>query len=422
MSVSSILRGRGVWAYVAWWAVAAATVPSAGAAEPSSAADDRLDAQFYLGDNPDVAADRVWSKDPLGHYQKYGRHEGRRPNAKAARPPYRDGRPSAALRLAARDHGIVLRYGDGPERCDHLGAREAIVFQSGDTYYLHYDGAGPRGWLACLATSRDLVHWTKKGPILDFGKPGEPDSACACSPWVYFDGHLWHMFYVATPLATPPPDCVPAVPYLTCKATSRAPGGPWIKQKDLVPFRPKPGTYYADTANSGFVLKHGDEYLMFFSAAAFTAESPPVLKRTLGIARTKDLNGPWQVDPRPAVPPDEQIENSSLYFEPACQTWFLFTNHIGIDSRGEYTDGIWVYWSKDVNRWDPRCKAVVLDDRNCSWSKDCIGMPTVIAAGRRLALLYDGPGAKSVSHMRRNIGLAWLDLPLVPPKVSETEG
>ena len=65
---------------------------------------------------------------------------------------------------------------------------------------------------------------------------------------------------------------------------------------------------------------------------------------------------------------------------------------------------------------------VVLDDRNCSWSKDCIGMPTVIAAGRRLALLYDGPGAKSVSHMRRNIGLAWLDLPLVPPKVSETEG
>ena len=292
---------------------------------------------------------------------------------------------------------------------------KAIVFQSGGTYYLHYDGAGPRGWLACLATSKDLVHWAKKGPILDFGKPGEPDSACACSPWVYFDGTLWHMFYVATPFATPPPERIPAVPYLTCKATSRSPGGPWIKQKDLVPFRPKPGTFYSDTANSGYVVKHGDEYLMFFHAAAFTGDAARVLKRTLGIARTKNLDGLWQVDPRPVVPPEEQIENSSLYFEPANQTWFLFTNHIGIDNRGEYTDGIWVYWSKDLNRWDPQSKAVVLDGRNCSWSKDCIGMPTVIPAGRRLALLYDAPGGKSVSHVRRSIGLAWLDLPLAPP-------
>ncbi len=93
--------------------------------------------------------------------------------------PYTDGRPGATLRIDARDQGVVLRYGDGPEDCDKLGAREAIVFQSGGKYYLHYDGAGPRGWRACLAESDDLVHWTKKGPILDFGAPGEPDSACA---------------------------------------------------------------------------------------------------------------------------------------------------------------------------------------------------------------------------------------------------
>jgi hypothetical protein len=28
---------------------------------------------------------------------------------------------------------------------------------------MHYDGAGPKGWLACLATSTDLAHWAKKG-------------------------------------------------------------------------------------------------------------------------------------------------------------------------------------------------------------------------------------------------------------------
>jgi hypothetical protein len=30
-------------------------------------------------------------------------------------------------------------------------------------------------------------------------------------------------------------------------------------------------------------------------------------------------------------------------------------------------------------------------------------------------VLYDAPGDHSVSHMHRDIGLAWLDLPLVPP-------
>jgi hypothetical protein len=30
-------------------------------------------------------------------------------------------------------------------------------------------------------------------------------------------------------------------------------------------------------------------------------------------------------------------------------------------------------------------------------------------------LFYDAPGGDSMSHMGRDIGLAWLDLPLTPP-------
>ncbi len=401
----------GILLLLAKWPGAPAAVAWADGQSAANAGDESFDAAFYLRDNPDVAADKVWSKDPLGHYRKYGRYEGRRPSAGAAKAPYRDGRPAARLRIDARDQGPVLRYGDGPAQCDYLVAREAIVFESGGTYYLHYDGAGPKGWLACLATSTDLVHWTKKGPILDFGKPGRRDSATATSPWVYFDGEQWHMFYVGSRNMTPPPECIPATPYATCKAKSGSPAGPWIKQK-VVPFEPKPGSYYADTASPGYVVKNGQEYLMFFSAAVAL---PPMFKRTLALARTKDLDGPWQVDSQPIVPLDEQIENSSLYFEPSNRTWFLFTNHIGIDVRGEFTDAVWVYWSKDLDRWDLRQKAVVVNYRNCSWSTDCIGMPAVIRVKDRLALLYDAPGGKSVSHMRRSIGLAWLELPLVPP-------
>jgi predicted GH43/DUF377 family glycosyl hydrolase len=102
---------------------------------------------------------------------------------------------------------------------------------------------------------------------------------------------------------------------------------------------------------------------MFYSAAT----AVPKFRRTLALARTRDLDGPWQVAPEPLLPLDEQIENSSLYYEQANGTWFLFTNHIGVDEKGlEFTDAIWVYWSRDLEKWEAGNKAVVLDGRNCS--------------------------------------------------------
>jgi len=48
--------------------------------------------------------------------------------------------------MDAKDHGIVLRYGDGPEKCDILGARDVWVFEADGTYYmrlaLFYDAPG----------------------------------------------------------------------------------------------------------------------------------------------------------------------------------------------------------------------------------------------------------------------------------------
>jgi len=325
---------------------------------------------------------------------------------------YPDGRPSATLRMEAKDQGVVLKHGDGPGLCDILGAREALIFEEKGVYHLFYDGAGPKGWLACLAISKDLKTWEKKGPILDFGKPGESDSAAACSPWVYFDGKEWHMFYLGTPNTSGAPDLIPAFPYLTLKARSRSLAGPWIKQPEVVPFTCQPKTYYDVTASPGHIVKQGNGYLMFFSAAGNDQRGT---HRTISIARTKDLNGPWTIDPQPIVPPEEQIENSSLYFEKSNKTWFLFTNHIGLDG-GQYTDAVWVYWSKDLNKWDAKNKAVVLDGKNCTWSKKCIGMPSVVKMGNRLAVFYDAPGGNSTSHMKRDIGLAWLELPLSPPK------
>jgi hypothetical protein len=333
-----------------------------------------------------------------------------------AQPPYEDGRPQATLRLGAEDYGVVLRHGDGPRECDRYGARDVWVYGADGICYMNYDAAGPTGWLCSLATSTDLIHWRKRGPVLDLGKPGSEDSRSASYGVTYLDGREWHMFYLGTPNTTPPPDRVPYFPYLTMKAKSRFPMGPWIKQPEVVPFRPKPGTYYSTTASPGQVVKERGVFLQFFSGSVLEGGEAKRIKRTIGIARTKDLNGTWTIDPEPIVPLEEQIENSSLYYEEVNKTWYLFTDHVGIKNGLEYTDAVWVYWTKDLNKWDPTRKAIVLDSRNCKWSPYVVGLPSVIKVGNRLAVFYDGLAGGQISHMGRDVGLAFLPLPLRPPR------
>ena len=324
---------------------------------------------------------------------------------------YLDGRPVATLRYDAVDQGIVLRPGGCPNNCDKYGARDVWVFQHEGRFYMHYDAAGADGWLTALAVSHDLEHWKKRGTVLALGPPGSQDSASASYGTTFFDGDQWYMFYLGTPHATAFPDRIPSFPYLTLEARSSWPTGPWTKLLSVTPFKPKPGTYYSATASPGQIIRSGGHYLQFFSAST----DKPIL-RTLSIARSSNLTGHWAVDASPIFPPTEQVENSSLYFEKANSTWFLFTNHVGIDNDGEYTDAIWVYWTKDLNHWDLSKKAIVLDGTNSKWSRRCIGLPSVLPYKNRLAIFYDAPGGNSISHMGRSVGLAWLKLPLSPPE------
>lgn len=328
----------------------------------------------------------------------------------AQKNKYIDGRPSATYRVLCVDEGIVLRHDNRSDSCDTYGAREAIVNKIGDTYYLFYDGAGKTGWLACLAESNDLKNWVKKGVILDLGDSTKNDHKSASSPWVIKEKDEWHMFYLGTPNTSPAPNRIPSFPYMTLKAKSKSLEGPWIKQYNVMPFLVTKNSFYSATASPGFIVKFKDQFLQFFSGS--TQENGKT-KRTLGLARTKDLNGSWEIDDKPLFPLEEQVENSSLFFDETYKTWYLFTNHIGINEKGtEYTDAIWMYWSKDIYRWDIKNKAIVLDSLNCTWAKGAIGMPSVIKVGEKLALLYDGCKGNSISHMHRDIGLAWINLPI----------
>jgi predicted GH43/DUF377 family glycosyl hydrolase len=336
---------------------------------------------------------------------------------------YEDDRPAARYRLNAHDRGVVLRHGANGARWDVNGARDVWVFSSGDTVFLHYDAESSEGWLSSLATSKDLVTFTKKGPLLKLGPPGALDSASASYGTTYFDGSTWRMFYLGTQTTSPAPAKVPMGPYFTLRAKSKSPGGPWMKQGGVV-LEPKDGTYYNISTSPGFIVKKGDEYLQFFSAGMRKKFG---VARTIGIARTRNLDGPWVIDQQPIVPSAEQIENTSLYFQKSTQTWFLFTNHIALYNHQEYADAIWVYWSQDLEHWNPDNKAIVLDGSSSSWSKTVIGLPSVLPMNGRLAIFYDGlePAAERLGaaaehtdaykHMLRDIGMAWLDLPIRLP-------
>jgi predicted GH43/DUF377 family glycosyl hydrolase len=331
-------------------------------------------------------------------------------NTDAQSAPYLDGRPMASLRLLVKDAGVVLKHGDGMDSCDVYGAREAIVNKWDNTFYLFYDGAGKDGWKACLAKSKDLKNWIKLGPVLKLGDSTKNDFKSASAPWIIRHKGTWHMFYLGTPHTSPAPDRIPSFPYLTMKAKARSIEGPWIKQYEVKPFNIKKHSFYPITASPGFVVQYHGEFLQFFSASM---EDGKAVKRTLGIARTKNLNGPWEINDRPVFPASEQVENSSLYYDQKFTTWYLFTNHIGITKDTvEYTDAIWVYWTKDIYHWNKNNKAVVLDSSNCSWAKGAIGMPSVITIGDKLAMLYDAAAGNSISHMKRDIGMAWIPLPL----------
>jgi predicted GH43/DUF377 family glycosyl hydrolase len=398
-----------------------------------------VDEAWYLKTYPDVAqAIREGrSTSAYDHFVKFGYREGRmalqgqlhdqqsRSSILPIPPdlikPATDGRAVATQRLSnVTDFGIIIRHSRNPGDPDFMGARDVWVFKYGDTYYMHYDGAGPKGWLSNLATSKDLFNWEKNGPILDFGPPGSPDSASASYGTVFFEDSVWYLFYLGTPSTSPAPQLIPQPPYYTMTARASSPVGPWTKttKQEALPLKLKDGSYYQDEVSPGHIVKNGAEYLMFFSGAKHIGDN---WKRTVGIARTQDLRGEWSIDAEPAFPMDEQIENSSLFYQSSTKTWFLFTNHLGLDEEGrEEANAVWVYWSKDLNNWNPKNKAVVLDTSNVTWTKGAIGLPSILQVGDRLAVFYDGSAPLSFPYpgernMDRDIGLAFISLPILVP-------
>lgn len=343
------------------------------------------------------------------------------------------------------DLGIVLSPdapGGSMYAWDGGGMREAVLMEENGWHYLSYDGAMPGAanhsyWNACLARSRDYLHWEKLGPRLCTSALKFPDGTpethkdlrSASSPWSFFDGKKWHFYYVGADHCSP--EGIPAFAYSTMYAWADSLEGEWHQRSHepgkgthlCLPLG-KPGEWDDVTASPGEVIENPQydpndpesrRYLMVYSGSC-----SGVTKRSLGLAYTDDLtatgahddpNGTfWEKLPEPILPVEDDIENSSLFYEESSGLWWLFTNHV---HENLYTNSVWVYWSKDLRHWDPADKAVVVDASVSTWAKGAIGMPSVKRLDDdHLILLYDGVKGGGIGHLERHIGAAVITLPL----------
>ncbi|MBM7563106.1 family 43 glycosylhydrolase [Paenibacillus sacheonensis] len=308
----------------------------------------------------------------------------------------------------------VLKHGDTD--ADIQGAREPFLFQHEGRFYLHYDGNGTRDWGCTLAVSDDLYHWDKKGRMLQAGEEGDTDHGGACyGPTFLFDGK-WYMYYVSVANTSGAPWFVPALPYRTGLATADRPDGPWTKATTNLFTLGAPGSWNEGCICAPYLVREGETFYAFYSGS----NMGPNFKRTIGLLTASSPEGPWTDSEGPILPLDENLENPSLYYEPACGLWFMFVNHVGNNEEGvEFTDAVWVYWSESLTEWNAENKAVVLDAANIPWVKQVVGLPACLVDGDKLWIAFDASDGtiheNLHGHSNRDIGLSYFDLPLRSP-------
>ncbi len=123
-------------------------------------------------------------------------------NARAAEPPHREQTGLATskdLKTWTKHPGNPLLT-VGPEGAwDSLFASDPWVERIGGLWHLFYYGFDGRHAQEGVATSPDLLHWTKSAanPILRVGPEGSLDAVHAHKPCVVFHEGRWYHYYCA---------------------------------------------------------------------------------------------------------------------------------------------------------------------------------------------------------------------------------
>lgn len=93
----------------------------------------------------------------------------------------------------------LIRPGDPQRDRDQVIIGDPWIMRHGEVWEMYYFGFDGRHARECLATSTDLIHWTKSplNPILDAGPEGSYDAIHAHKPCIVVRDGVYYHFYTA---------------------------------------------------------------------------------------------------------------------------------------------------------------------------------------------------------------------------------
>jgi len=176
----------------------------------------------------------------------------------------------------------VLLPQDGAE-WERGGLYKPCLLKYRDTYYLFYNAKNQTtgNWheQTGVATSKDLMHWTRysKNPVIPNGGPGSPDEKFASDPCVLQDGAKWAFYYFGLDAKGVARDLVATGPDLFHAE----------KCHDIVIDVGPPGSVDSTYAHKPSMIDHKGELYHFYCAVAPGPAGTSI--RGISVARSR----PW---------------------------------------------------------------------------------------------------------------------------------
>lgn len=164
----------------------------------------------------------------------------------------------------------VLGMGDDGE-ADALGAEDPYVIKENGIFRMWYVGWDGQSRRIHYATSTDGMNWTKKGVVMDLGRPGHPDELGLRNPVVIKRSGKYELWYQGKSSDTPR--------YHVLRAVSQD-GLSWKRAGEVVlnPVAPEPSWPWSSISLTGSepivignILVQPDNSCQIFYAKSFTA-------------------------------------------------------------------------------------------------------------------------------------------------------
>ena len=149
-----------------------------------------------------------------------------------------------------------------------------------------------------LATSSDKTHFTRSSsdPVLELGATNAKDANALFSPTILKEGDTYYMFYVGYCIE----DCSPA--YIGILGATSTDGVTWTKLSNPVLTGADENLAWAEVIKEPDLVKGPDGMFYLFISG----------DHSIGVARSENILGPYEVYPNPIIEPSLSWEGSDV--------------------------------------------------------------------------------------------------------------